>query len=264
MADYILVRKTRNAASSAVHILLNVLFGIGSVMITALTGSPILGLILVALSKWRVFAVRPRYIWTNFKANLTDFIVGVSVVLLVYFFGLGSNDILVVDIILAAFYCAWLLFIKPQTGEIATLAQAMIAVFLGSSAASIASASADPIVLVVASFIVGYSASRHILVQQNEEETTFSTLVMGLIFAEIAWLCHTWMIIYSYSFLGVRIPQLAIILTIFTFIFSAVRQAIFRREEEFKFSDVAAPILFGVAVIAVILIWCSNPIFNIN
>ena len=39
MADYILVRKTRNAASSAVHILLNVLFGIGSVMITALTGS---------------------------------------------------------------------------------------------------------------------------------------------------------------------------------------------------------------------------------
>ena len=51
MADYILIRKTRNAASSAVHVLLNLLFGVGSVIITALTSNPALGLLLVALSK---------------------------------------------------------------------------------------------------------------------------------------------------------------------------------------------------------------------
>ncbi|MBR6097293.1 hypothetical protein IKP94_00890 [Candidatus Saccharibacteria bacterium] len=263
MADYILIRKTRNAASSAVHVLLNIVFGIGSVMVTALTGNPVMGLILVALSKWRVFAVRPRYIWTNFKANLIDFIVGISVVLLVYFFGLGTNDILIADIILAVFYCAWLILIKPLTSDNAILAQAMIAVFLGSSAATIASASADPIFLVISAFIIGYSAARHILVQENDENNVFSTLASGLIFAEIAWLCHTWMIVYSYSFIGIRIPQIAIILTVFTFIFSAVRRAIFRHEEEFKFSDVAAPIIFGVLIIGVILIWFSNPIFNI-
>lgn len=264
MADYILIRKTRNAASSAVHILLNLLFGVGSVMITALTSNPALGLLLVALSKWRVFAVRPRYIWTNFKANLLDFIVGASIVLLVYFFGIGSNDILLVDIFMAAFYCVWLIGIKPMTSERATLIQAMIAVFLGSSAASIAAASNDAIVLVIAEFIIGYSACRHILSQQNDEPTVFATLVMGLIFAEIAWLCHTWLIIYPYLSLGVRIPQLAIILTIFTFVFSSVRREIFLREDEFKFSHVAMPVIFGVVMIAVILIWLSNPAFNIN
>lgn len=264
MADYILIRKTRNAASSAVHVLLNLLFGVGSVIITALTSNPALGLLLVALSKWRVFAVRPRYIWTNFKANLLDFIVGASIVLLVYFFGIGSNDILLVDIILAAFYCVWLIVIKPMTSERAILIQAMVAVFFGSSAASIATANADSIVLVLSTFVIGYSAGRHILNQQNDDDSTLATLTLGLVFAEIAWLCHTWLIVYPYLSLGIRIPQLAVILTVFTFVFSSVRREIFLREDEFKFSDVAMPVIFGVAIVAVILIWFSNPAFNIN
>ena len=179
MADFIFARKTRNAASSAVHVLLNLVFAIFSVMITVLTNSPILGLILVIMSKWRVFAVRPRYLWTNIKANLLDFIVGASIILLTYFSG---TTILPVDFILAAFYCAWLIFIKPLTSETANLIQSLVAVFLGTSTAVIMSSSLDPIVMVVLAFIIGYSASRHVLAQSNDEDYALTTLVCGLVF----------------------------------------------------------------------------------
>ena len=82
MADFIFIRKSRNIASNAAHIFLNLMLGIGSVLITVLSGSPLIGLILVLVSKWRIFAVRPRYMWINFKANLVDIIVGTSTVVL--------------------------------------------------------------------------------------------------------------------------------------------------------------------------------------
>jgi hypothetical protein len=41
---------------------------------------PTMGYILVLLSKWRMFAVRPRYWLANVRANMTDLIVGLSIV----------------------------------------------------------------------------------------------------------------------------------------------------------------------------------------
>ena len=65
MADFILMRKSRNIASNMVHIFLNLLLGVSAVLITVLSASPALGILLVLVSKWRVFAVRARYFFTN-------------------------------------------------------------------------------------------------------------------------------------------------------------------------------------------------------
>ena len=261
MADFIFIRKTRNAASSAVHILLNIVFAISAVMLTVFTGSPILGLILVAISKWRVFAVRPHYIWPNFKANLLDFIVGVSMVLIAYYSG---SNYLALDILLTAIYCVWLIFIKPRTSETANFVQALIAVFFGMTAASIMTSNLDPIIISVLAFVVGYSAGRHIISQTSDDKDfALSTLTCGLIFAEIAWLCNSWMIIYTFGASGIRIPQLAIVLTIFTYVFASARSAAAKNDGDFKFRDILAPIIFGIVVVSVMLIWFSNPIFNI-
>ena len=146
MADYVLARKSRNMASNAVHIFLNILLGIGAVLITVFSASPLLGILLVLMSKWRVFAVRRRYIWVNLKSNLVDLIVGLSIVLLAYYAG---SSFLLVDFILMAIYVIWLLFIKPLSSETATLAQSLIAVFLGISAATIMSANLNIMVYVI-------------------------------------------------------------------------------------------------------------------
>lgn len=260
MADYVLARKSRNIASNMVHIFLNILLGVGSVLVTVLSANPLLGLLLVLLSKWRVFAVRGRYLWLNIKSNLVDMIVGVSVVLLTYYAG---ASLMPVDILLAIFYCVWLLFIKPMSSEKATLAQSLIAVFLGMSAAAIMAANLDAIVVVLVAFLVGYAASRHVLVQSSDKDFTLTTLVCGLVFAEVAWLCQSWAIIYTFSESGIRIPQIAIILTIFAFVYNYARQAMIKYQDDFRFKHILGPVVFGVILVGIIVLWFSNPIFNI-
>ena len=229
-------------------------------LITVLSGSPVLGILLVLLSKWRIFAVRMRYLWLNIKSSLVDLIVGISVVLLTYFAG---SSFMAVDFILMAFYCIWLLFIKPMSSEKAAMAQSLIAVFLGVSAAAIAAASLDAIVLVLASFVIGYAASRHVLVQSSDKDFTLTTLVCGLVFAEVAWLCQTWNIIYTFGASGIRLPQIAIILTIFAFVYNYARQAIIKYQDDFRFKHIMGPVIFGAVLIGIIVLGFSNPIFNI-
>ena len=260
MADFILARKSRNIASTMVHVFLNLLLGVGAVLITVLSGSPVLGLILVLLSKWRVFAVRSRFILLNIKSNLVDIIVGCSIVLLTYYAG---ASFLPVDVVLMAVYCIWLLVIKPLSSENATLIQSLTAVFLGISAATIMSANLDSIVITLLAFLIGYAGSRHVLSQTSDNNFTLSTLVCGLVFAEIAWLCHSWSIIYTFSNTGIRIPQLAIILTIFAFVYNYARQSMIKYQDDFRFKHIIGPVLFGVALIGIIVLWFSNPIFNI-
>lgn len=260
MADYVLARKSRNIASNLVHIFLNILLGVGSVLVTVLSASPVLGLLLVLVSKWRVFAVRGRYLWLNIKSNLVDIIVGVSVVLITYYAG---ATFLPVDALLAIFYCVWLLFIKPMSSEKATLTQSLIAVFLGMSAAATAAANLNAIVVVLVAFLVGYAASRHVLVQSSDRDFTLTTLVCGLVFAEVAWLCQSWAIIYTFGASGIRIPQVAIILTIFAFVYNYARQAMIKYQDDFRFKHILGPVVFGVVLIGIIVIWFSNPIFNI-
>ena len=260
MADFVFVRKSRNIASSAVHIFLNLLLGIGSVFVTIISGSPLIGIILVLASKWRVFAVRPRYIPANFKASLVDLIVGISIVVLTHFSG---TTILPVHIILAAIYSIWLLFIKPLTSETANLIQSVFAVFIGISAATIMATDLDSIVIVILAGIIGYSASRHILIQSDEHNFSLTTFTCGLIFSEIAWLCHAWTRIYTFNGTGIRIPQLAIILTIYAFVYNYTRQTIIKNKEDFSFKDILPPVMFAIILITIIVLWFSEPAFNI-
>lgn len=263
MADYVLARKSRNIASSMVHVFLNILLGVGVVLITVLSGSPLIGIILVLVSKWRIFAVRSRYFFLNLKANLVDIIVGVSVVLLAYS---GGPSFLISDIILMVFYPIWLLFIKPLSSETATLVQSLIAVFLGISAATTISVGTNSILLVFLAFLVGYAASRHVLIQSNDKDFTLTTLVCGLVFAEIAWLSNSWSIVYTYENLGlsgVMIPQLAIILTIFAFVYNYARQAVIKFQDDFRFVHIIGPVVFGLMLIGVIVFFFSDPRFTI-
>ena len=260
MADYVLARKSRNIASSAVHIFLNIMLGVVSVLITVFSGSPLLGILLVLASKWRIFAVRRRYLWVNIKANLVDMLVGLSVVLLSYYAG---SSLAPVHFIMMGLYVVWLLVVKPLSNESATLVQSLFAVFLGESAVMFMSASSEVSVAVILSFLIGYAASRHVLVQTNASDFTLTTLVCGLVFAESAWMFNTWSIVYTFGESGIRVPQAAIILTIFAFIYNYARTAMIKYQDDFRFKHIIGPVVFGIILIGVIVIWFSEPRFNI-
>ena len=185
MADYVLMRKSRNVISSVLHVILNILLGVGSIALTVLTASWIPGLFLVVLSKWRVFAVRPRFWMVNILSNMVDFIVGASFVFIAYCSGAAW---LPIHIVLAVGYTAWLLFLKPRSSGLANELQSLATVFLGTTATTMLFASSNSIFMVLLCFLIGFSASRHVLVQSDENEFGLLTLATGLISAEIAWL----------------------------------------------------------------------------
>ena len=263
MADYVFIRKSRNKISSIIHIFLNILLGTGSIFITVLSGSWLIGLILVLISKWRIFAVRPRFWFLNLKSNLVDLITGASFVLLAYCY---SGEILPIHFILAALYVLWLVLFKPLTSETGTIIQSLFATFFGTTSAILLTASLDPIVLVLVEFLIGYSACRHLLSQKSEGDFTLSTLVFGLIFAETALLSSFWSILYPIKLVstsGIQIPQLSLILTIAAFSFFKIYCSIEKHDGKISYSDVAPPAIFGVLTIAIIVLAFSNPIFNI-
>ena len=168
-----------------------------------------------------------------------------------------------VHIVLMVIYVIWLTVIKPMSSETANLAQSLIAVFLGISASTIMTANLNSIAAVLLAFLIGYAVSRHVLVQTESENFTLTTMACGLVFAEIAWLCHSWEIIYSFGDTGIKIPQAAIILTIFAFVYNYARQAMIRYREDFRFKNIVGPVVFGTLLIGIIVIFFSEPAFNI-
>lgn len=261
-SDYVFIRKSRNIFSNILHVLFNLSLGVGSIFVSIVSGSWIIGAILVLVSKWRMFAVRPRFWFLNLKANLVDLIVGLSFVLIGYFSG---TELLPIHYILAGGYSLWLIFVKPKTSESWNRIQALTAVFLGTSATTIACANYNPVFLVISVFIIGYAATRHILAQNNSSTITngYPALIMGAIFAEIALLFYAWLIVYTFSAFGIMIPQLAIILVLFAFMSEKIYSSVESRDGHFKFSEVALPVLFSFALLAVIIFGFSEPLFNI-
>ncbi len=272
MSDFIFIRKSRNKISSILHYILNLLLGIGSIAVTVATGHWTVGVLLVFISKWRIFAVRPRFWFLNLKSNLIDIITGVSIILLAYKFG---EVWCLAHFLLTIIYSVWLLFIKPLSTENGTIIQSLFAVFFGTTAATLIASSFDPIVIVAAEFIIGYGASRHLLAQKTEGKFTMLSLVCGLLCAEISWLSFSWSIIYtffnnmSFTLFGLKIacdiiiPQLSIILSIATFALTKVYYSITKHDGKIIKSDILLPTLFAIITIAVIVIGFSDPIFNI-
>lgn len=261
MADYIFIRKSRNAISSLLHVTLNLLLAVVSISITVATNNCLIGLILIIVSKWRIFAVNHRYWWLNIRSSLVDFIVGISFVLLAYAAG---TTFLPVHFVLMVAYSLWLIVIKPRSSLRWAVVQAMIAVLLGSTAATVFGAISDSSVLILAEFLIGYAASHHVLVQGSDTDPSLISLTFGLIFAEISWLSHAWLIIYTIGSTSICISQLALILTLLTFAYFAIYRDLSEHSGRFKFSRVALPVIFSLVVIAVLIISFSQPRFNIH
>src|SRR6185312_1365696 len=70
-----------------------------------------LALSVVVLSKWRMFAVRPRFWAANIRANAVDLMVGISIVL----FMTHSSGNTWLQLLWAALYAIWLIVIKPSS-----------------------------------------------------------------------------------------------------------------------------------------------------
>lgn len=252
--EFLKLSQRRTFISELVYILLNVALAVGVLVLVLAVDSPYAALGLVLLSKWRVFAVRPRYWFANLQANLVDIIVGVSVVALLFV----ASDALVAQIILTLLYAGWLLAIKPRSNRFMVSVQAGVMVFIGVTALMTVAYGWSSSITVLGMWLIGYSAARHVLLSYDEAHTSFYSLVWGLVIAELGWLTYHWSFAYALPGAGgVQLVQAAIIALAISF-FAEQVYASYVKHGAIRSSDVLMPALLSSSLILVLVIFFSR------
>lgn len=154
---------------------------------------------IIVLSKWRMFAVRPRFWAANIRANAIDLMVGLSVVVFMM-----HTDSLSVRLGWMVLYAAWLLFIKPGSTILLVTTQAFIGQLLALTALYLAWASGPLYGLTFLTGLFCYLAARHFLEVFDEPYSKLLAYIWGYFGASLAWLVGHWLLFYR----GVAQPTL--------------------------------------------------------
>lgn len=213
--EFLRVSRRKTVVSEVVYILLNVLMAVAILAVVLTVQSPLPAFLLVLLSKWRVFAVRPQHWIANVVSNIVDAIVSVSFVVFLYM----ASGAFIVQVILTLLYIAWLLLLKPRSNRAAVVLQAGIGQFLGVSALMHVSSDwwAWPVVLIM--WLIGYSTARHTLVAYREPHFALLSLIWGLVVAELGWLFYHWSFAYDFDISGdLLLSQAAVVISLFGFL----------------------------------------------
>src|SRR5581483_3019302 len=150
------LRPTSGIAHS-LHLLLLLILPVAAFVLVRL-GFPQLALSIVVLSKWRMFAVKPRFWAANIRANGVDLMVGLSLVLFMIH---GSS--LGWQLLWTLLYAVWLIVLKPGTSIGLVTTQAFLGQFAALSALYLVWANGPVYGLTVLSGIFCYMAARHFL-----------------------------------------------------------------------------------------------------
>lgn len=176
--------------SHVIHILLTILLPVVIFVLVRIRFTEIAVLVLL-LSKWRMFAVRPRHWLANLRANAVDMIVGLSAIVLI-----AHTDVQLIQVIWAVAYAAWLLLLKPSATLLGISLQAFVAQTLGLTAIFLAWPSSPLYGLVIATWAVCYAAARHFFTSFDEPYTRFLADVWAYFGAALVWVLGHWLLFY--------------------------------------------------------------------
>jgi hypothetical protein len=148
--------------------------------------------IVILLSKWRIFAVRPRFWPAGLRANAVDMIVGFSLLA----FMVHSNGHAWLQLLWAILYGVWLIAIKPGNSLVMISVQAMIAQFCALTALFLVWGSQPLYVLVFSAGLICYLCARHFFESYDEQYTKLLSYVWAFFGAALVWLLGHWLLFY--------------------------------------------------------------------
>lgn len=151
-----------------------------------------LALSLVLLSKWRMFAVRPRFWVANIRANAIDIIIGLSVLA---FMTATSSEL--VQLAWAALWAGWLIAIKPRADILWVSMQALIGFAIGLSALFLTWDHAPLLALVTATGLLCFFAAHHFFYSFDEPYTRMLAYFWGYFGAALVWVLGHWLLFYG-------------------------------------------------------------------
>jgi hypothetical protein len=244
----------RSRVSEITYISLNIGYALLLLFLVRSFEPPYLAFLVVALSKWRVFAVRPRFWFVNLQANMIDTIVGLATVTLLW----AATGQGAVQFGLTALFAGWLLFVKPRSQRTWVLLQAGIGQFVG-LVALFTVAYAVPVFLATAvAWLVAFAAARHVFSSYDkEEERTLLSIIWAFVVAELAWLSYHWTVAYTLSG-ELKLPQVAIVTAAFGFMAVRFYESYHRHHGEVKMQELRWPFIFSTVLILMLLLRFSG------
>lgn len=160
----------------------------------------------VLLTKWRMFAVRPRFWPAIVRANAVDIIVGVSTVVF-----MAHTHSMSYQLFWTGLYIIWQVAIKPGRSVFSVSAQALIGQAYGLMALFLAWPSAPIITLVLSVWVICYLSARHFLTSFDEPYVSLYAHTWGYFAAALAWLGAHWLLFYG------SVAQPTLLLTVIGF-----------------------------------------------
>lgn len=152
-----------------------------------------LALAIILLSKWRMFAVRPRHWWPNIRANAVDITVGVSILI----FMTESNSA-AMQLAWAAIYGLWLLFIKPRSSTLMVAVQALLGQTAGLMALWMGLSGQPLAALAFGCGVICYMCALHFFTIFEEPYGRLFSHTWGYFGAAIAWVLGHWLLFYGF------------------------------------------------------------------
>lgn len=184
--------KPANGFSHFLHLGLVVILPLVVFVVLRLGQPEQVALVLIVLSKWRMFAVRPRFWLANIRANAVDLIVGLSIVL----FMSHNSASVALQLLWTGLYVVWLVAIKPATGLFMTSTQAFIGQLCGLSALYLVWAGGPIYGLAFFTGLICFLAARHFFDAFDEPYARMLAYYWGYFGAALAWLLGHWLLFY--------------------------------------------------------------------
>lgn len=185
--------KPASGFSHFVHILLTALLPVLVYVLVSLSPNFVpVAAALILLSKWRMFAVKPRHWPANLRVNSVDIIAGLSFLIFIAYSGSTM-----MQLVWAVAYGVWLIFIKPMSSALGTSAQALIVQFIGLTAIFLNWPQSSTLLLVVLAWAVCYSVARHFFTSFDEPLTRFFSNMWGFFGASTVWVLSHWLLYYG-------------------------------------------------------------------
>lgn len=153
----------------------------------------------VLITKWRMFAVKPRFWPAIFRANAVDIMIALGTVIF-----MTQTTSAAYQIFWTILHIIWQVAIKPGRSILSVSFQALLGQSYGLMALYLAWSSAPIWVLVILVWGICYLSARHFLTSFEEQYTSLYSHAWGYFGAGIAWLSAHWLLYYS----GVSMPSL--------------------------------------------------------
>lgn len=149
-------------------------------------------LVIILLSKWRMFAVRPRFWPANIRANAVDIIVSVSLLLF-----MATSNTQLVQLIWMLAYMGWLVFLKPASAPMMISLQALVGLACGVMAIFSGWGDGPLYGIVLATGLVCYLAARHFFDGFDEPYAKLLSYLWGYFGSALVWVLGHWLLYYG-------------------------------------------------------------------